>query len=53
MHFYKKYINCEDEDGNPYIEETGSGRHLAEIVKQQAPAVEFNDVKNGPSFIVK
>ena len=51
--FLHKYINFEDEDGKPYILETGSGKPLVELVEQPTPALEYNDVKNDPYFITK
>ena len=51
MSFYTKYIHFQEEDGRPYIEETGRGEPLTE--NSQNPVVEYNDVRHGRYFIVK
>ena len=49
----KDYIDFKNEDGSEYIQITGRGEPLTEIVEQGEPTVEFNDVKNDPYFVVK
>jgi hypothetical protein len=46
-------INFYDQAGRPYIEETGSGKPLIEIMEQPQFAVQYNDVGNEPYFIAK
>ena len=48
------YVVFLDLDGKIYSEKTGSGKHrLIEIIEHRQLAIEYNDVRNDPYFIVK
>jgi hypothetical protein len=48
---YITFVNEDGEDYNPAIE--GSGRHKKEMIPSTEPAMQFNDVKNDPYFVIQ
>ena len=51
--FLKEYIEFKNNDGSDYVEITGRGEPLTEIIEQNPPVLEYDDVKNDPYFITK
>ena len=48
---YITFVNEDGDDYEPAIE--GSGRHKKEIIPSTEPAMQFNDVKNDPYFVIQ
>ena len=46
--FLKDYIDLKNSDGSDYVEIRGKGEPLIEIVEQNPPILEYDDVKNDP-----